>query len=432
MGISLAEVLDILELDIGAVKAGRNAMDNLVVRVNVLEAPDAIKWLAGNELLLTTGYALQGDPNFHRDFLQQLAAKGIAGLGIKAGRYLDPIPPEMIQEGNRLGFPIIELPAYLPLSQVITPVYEVLLNQQVSRLKRSQEIHAKFLEIVFRGNGFESICSTLTGLIDKPVFIVDARHQVLAHSGEDFLSPLEVADLKKDLEGIDLKYDEISAPKTYETYEFIPIEARIQNETRQVAFFPIIGGNHVWGAIIVLDVAKDIDFQSITACEHAATIAALEFAKQDSIFRANLTSESQLLEDIIEGNFSSLQSVQRRLGYFGFKLQGNLRAMVLDIIDFESYYLQEAKKGEKHFQKVKDEIYRETKAMFHGFPGSFLGGMKSDSVIAIASLKDEEAENRFRLIVRKLSSALQKKFPQIDISFGIGRPCFDLTGVHQS
>lgn len=428
MSISLARVLEILNLDISTVKTGKDALNNTVEKINMVEAPDALEWLAENEFLLTTGYALQGNYKFQKTFLQQIAKKGIAGLGVKAGRHLDPIPPHMIKEGQRLNFPIIELPACIPLSQIITIVCEELLNQQVCILKRSRDIHTKFLNIVLRGDGFDSICTTLTSLIGMPCVIIDVNNQMEGYTQQASFSLSKDEEIKL-LNQVELKYD---ASIFSETYKFISLKEQVQRGIGDLAVFPIRGGNHFWGAIIILGAGNDMDFQKVIACEHAVTVAALEFAKQDSIFRANLTSESQLLDDISAGNFSSFESIQRRLDHFGFQLQGRLKTIVLDIVDFEAYYMQQAKKDEKHFQMLKDDIYRLTKVMFHGFPGSLLGGVKSDSIIAIVSIKNGEVEKTFKRIISALSKALKQEFPLIKISCGISKAYKKLNEVPRS
>lgn len=79
--------------------------------VNLTDTPDYARWLSPGELLLTTGFALAGDEAAIEALLPTAAERGLAGVGIKPGRFLpDPLPGSLVREADRLGLPLIALP----------------------------------------------------------------------------------------------------------------------------------------------------------------------------------------------------------------------------------------------------------------------------------------------------------------------------------
>ena len=74
--------------------------------VNLTDTPDYARWLSPGELLLTTGFALAGDEAAIEALLPTAAERGLAGVGIKPGRFLpDPLPGSLAREADRLGSP---------------------------------------------------------------------------------------------------------------------------------------------------------------------------------------------------------------------------------------------------------------------------------------------------------------------------------------
>src|SRR5450432_1422139 len=97
--LKVRELLDLPSLAGSEVLAGIGGLDLLVTRINVMEVPDILPWVKPHELLLTTGFPLRdadtGQP-FEAaalvELVEGLADRGVAALGVKAGRYLDALP----------------------------------------------------------------------------------------------------------------------------------------------------------------------------------------------------------------------------------------------------------------------------------------------------------------------------------------------------
>src|SRR3954452_16200453 len=105
-GVVLREALRLGPLQRARVVAGAAGLDRLVAQVNVMEVPDILPWVKPQQLLLTTTYPLRDESAALEDLVPGLAERGLAGLAIKPARYIDAIPPVMIEAADRLGFPL--------------------------------------------------------------------------------------------------------------------------------------------------------------------------------------------------------------------------------------------------------------------------------------------------------------------------------------
>lgn len=123
----------------------QNGINNEITWVNIMEILDEINYLEKGELLLTTGYKLDNE-NLNKDLIFRLHSKGLAGMGIQIGYYLNKIPEYIIADGDKYNFPIFEIPKDLSFS-IITQV--VLKNAYAINVKLNDKIHAGNYKHIF-------------------------------------------------------------------------------------------------------------------------------------------------------------------------------------------------------------------------------------------------------------------------------------------
>ena len=138
MGISVRQALKVDALKKAKVVAGYQGLDNVISFVNIMEVPEVSKWMKGGELLVTAGFALKDTGEARRQLIYNLAAKGVAAFGIKPGQYFHEIPDDMVEYANEVGMPLIELPHDVPYMDFMVPIFEILINDQMARLKKEE------------------------------------------------------------------------------------------------------------------------------------------------------------------------------------------------------------------------------------------------------------------------------------------------------
>lgn len=74
----------------------------------MMDCPDIADWIRPGEMLFTTAFLIKDCPGKAIELLQKLCERKSSGLGIKLGRFWSQIPQELIDEADRLQFPLIE------------------------------------------------------------------------------------------------------------------------------------------------------------------------------------------------------------------------------------------------------------------------------------------------------------------------------------
>lgn len=103
--------------------AGHKGLDKEILGVNVVDNPEIVSWLYGGELILSTGYVTKNNPSMLNTLVKDLHRKGCVGLGFKVKRYFEKIPNIIISEGNKYGFPILEISYEMRMSDISRFVY---------------------------------------------------------------------------------------------------------------------------------------------------------------------------------------------------------------------------------------------------------------------------------------------------------------------
>lgn len=185
-GLSVGEVLGVSTLADARLIGGASGVDRRIVqRLNVMEVPDILAWVKPHELLLTTGYPLRNTPQSLDRLVADLNDRGLAALAIKLGRYLDDLPSEMIEQADRLGFPLILLPNDVGFDDILNQVLTDILNRQAAILARTEEVHRALVHIVLGGGGLQEVADEVAGLLETAVLAVDGEGRPLAAAGPE-------------------------------------------------------------------------------------------------------------------------------------------------------------------------------------------------------------------------------------------------------
>ena len=98
--------------------AGRRGASNEIFWINIMEILDTPKSVQVGELLFTTGYGLEQE-ELYRDLISQLSKRGVSGIAIQTGYYLDAIPNYILEQADALDFPVLLLPKGLTFSEIL-------------------------------------------------------------------------------------------------------------------------------------------------------------------------------------------------------------------------------------------------------------------------------------------------------------------------
>ncbi|HWM34238.1 MAG TPA: PucR family transcriptional regulator ligand-binding domain-containing protein [Pseudolysinimonas sp.] len=191
--VTVREILTLPVLAGSTVLAGQDGLARPVSGVNVMEVPDIESFVRAGELMLTTAYPLRDHPEDLGDLVRTLSRRGLAALAVKSGRYLDEVPPAMIEVADELGFPLIALTGTTSFNDVIGAVLAVVLSEYGPDPAGAEAIRERLTGVALSGGGLDEIARALAGALDRQVRIIDDAGVPLVHGGHESPEPTEDA-----------------------------------------------------------------------------------------------------------------------------------------------------------------------------------------------------------------------------------------------
>lgn len=105
--------------------AGAKGIRSKILWVNIMEIPDSPNSVQPGELLLTTGYGLDQE-ELYQSFIPELARRGVSGIAIQAGYYINNIPAYILNQADALDFPVLLVPKELTFSEFLHTMIRML------------------------------------------------------------------------------------------------------------------------------------------------------------------------------------------------------------------------------------------------------------------------------------------------------------------
>ncbi|HET7494061.1 MAG TPA: PucR family transcriptional regulator ligand-binding domain-containing protein [Candidatus Limnocylindrales bacterium] len=302
-GVPVSAVLDLAALADARLVAGRTGLDRIVGSVNVMEVPDILQWVKPGELLVTTAYPLREDPVALEQLVPDLVASGLSGLAIKPARYIPSIPARMIEDADRLGFPLIELPPSASFNEIIGAILGVILDVQSVRLQRAADIHDRFTKIVLSGGGLRHIAEALADSIAMPVAILDGHGGVLAHSA-----------------GLDDAQVGVVLASNLDAGGDGALGSVTLADGRPAVARPIVAGPDRHGSIVALGQVTRLGADELEALDYAATVAALRLVQARAVAESDRRFQAVCLEELVTGHVTDRDALMERAMAFDWDL----------------------------------------------------------------------------------------------------------------
>jgi purine catabolism regulator len=264
------------------VLAGAGGLDRVVQRLNVMEVPDILPWVKPHELLLTTGYPIRDDPAALVQLVADLDDRGLAALAIKLHRYIDEVPPGLLEEADRRDFPVIEFPQGVAFDDVLNEVLGTLLNRQAALAARTEEVHRALVSVVLEGGTLDDLAAKLATIMRGPVFVTTPDGRVLAQAGPADEIALATASAAFDASG---------------RYRVEEDHRLSDNEWLRTA---IVAGRVDHGRIVTFSRGPHSD-ADVHSLERAATVAALAITKGLAVAAVEDKYRADFLRDLLSG-----------------------------------------------------------------------------------------------------------------------------------
>lgn len=183
MTISARRLVAREELGLSLVAGAENA-DRTITWAHAIELADPTPYLAGGELVMTTGINIGRTAVEQYDYVARLSAAGTSALAIDTGTTFREVPEGILAAGDTLGMPVVKVPASTPFIAISRAVIDDLTADQLRSVQRvvdGQESMAR--ETLSAGT--PGVVRTLAQSVAASVIVTDGDGRLLAAHGPD-------------------------------------------------------------------------------------------------------------------------------------------------------------------------------------------------------------------------------------------------------
>lgn len=418
---------ELLEVNIFAkshVLAGHGGLSRNVNTVNIMDAPDIIHFLRPGELLLTNGYFMKEGPSTLLELMRDMNRLKCSGIAVKTKRFALDIPQEVLDEAERLQFPVIEISAVeLSLGEILQRSTSVILDNKNHELQYALHIHKQFSEMIMKGKGIDDIVSALALLLSSPVLLLSSKLQIVSqsdHFRDGALRPLQDA----------VTAALASVPSLAETASLCLLDPA-HAEYRNMTFYPVHTYRHE-GCLISFQ--RDHAPSSLygLTIEQASNVIGMEMTKRQAVKERSRRYKNEFFSDLIDGFIGSEQEALHRGKKYGLKQQGTWLVMTGRKDDPASppgggmTTMPASHPSDERLISERDMQYELIKRQFAQLSHSFVMFTKNDLFGLLLFIQESNwEENDF---LKQLGLMTDQLYLQtgLSLSLGIGNP---VTGV---
>jgi purine catabolism regulator len=331
--LTVRELFNIQAIDGIKIVAGEQGINNEISIVNIIENPDAFDWLSPNELLLSTGYIFKDNEELQNKIIKELSEINCAGLIVKMKRYFDKLPQNMIDQANKYGLPLIELPFEYTLSRVISIINEKASGRYDLLNRKTLDMHNVFFRITLEGGGIEKISSMLSGTINNPIIFVDKDWNLLHYTEHsDNKVPLEYClDLVKNRKVFKQDFIDSIPQNISEMKKSIKRIYYLEGMEIKCRILPVAVANYLYGYIVVWQTVRELTEFDYIILEQASTIMALERIKAKEIEEVKLKIRQDFFDDLLTGKITSSETIQTLSQLHGLNSHYKYHCIVINI-----------------------------------------------------------------------------------------------------
>ena len=238
--------------------------------------------------MLTTGLGAGPDASHQAAWTASLAGQGLAALAVELGSSWREVPTEVVSACARAGVPVVAFHRPVRFIEITEAVHSAVVNDQFALLRRGEEIHRRFTELILQGRGVPEILAELAAAVGNPVVLEDARgglvYSVSGPAGDD-LALSAWADVHR-------------AESRGEPAEGVfAVEVRLLDSS--------------WGRLLALAIDDRLDAFDRVAVERAALAVAIDLLGQQHDEQLRARSRGAFLSDLADGRIEEPDARRR-------------------------------------------------------------------------------------------------------------------------
>ena len=154
--LTLAEVLElpVVRRALPDVIVGADALERELRWAHVIEMADPSDLLKGGELVLTTGIGAGTQERDQTRWIATLVDQGPAAVMVELGTtWREHVPAPVVEACRNADVPLVAFQRQVRFIEITEAVHAAVLNNQFELLRRGEEIHRRFTELILQGRG---------------------------------------------------------------------------------------------------------------------------------------------------------------------------------------------------------------------------------------------------------------------------------------
>lgn len=290
---------------------GAGGLSKQVTWARLLRArPAAIASVEAGEVWLLSPGAVQqvGEGRLAVRLVQEVADAGVVAF-VLAERPAE----EVLKAADSAAMPVLLLPPETPLAEAEKAIVSLVVDRDRAIAGRVQQIYDGLLATLVEDDGAERLVQMVHQVTGKAVYLLDEHLQPNAQAGGDDASATAVADVRRrwwDGQLSDLAERLVAARSPSGSLDRAALVRPLKLRGAVAGHLALLGPR---------DEFADLDYQ---VADRAASVLAIELAKQSAVVEARLRIQGDFLEDLLDGTASGSASASaplaaraRALGY---------------------------------------------------------------------------------------------------------------------
>ncbi|RTK78998.1 PucR family transcriptional regulator [Enterococcus faecalis] len=415
----LAEVLALPRFSDLQLLSSHSNLTQPLESVEITETPDVADFIPKNVMILTTAMIYKDDQEKLKPFIDSLKQAECTALGIKVGRFLDEISPEIVAYTSAVDLPLIKIPSTQPLGGLLHEIVGYLRDSKTEQMSVAFDIQKRFSTLLMQDVDATRFIAEFAKILNAPIILLSPWQQVIAHSnyfyGNQKSAEFFIEQLSKD------HFQQLAQEKKI---------FRLQDERQeniQVAGFPIRVNDYFPYYLLVLS-PEQIPYPiSEFAIDQAILVLTFMLFKNQKIAESFEHLKTDFLDRLLDTHQEALSKHQNWL-----ELWKNYRLINSDYYQLAIVYGVTKPENETHIRYQQAEgqlIFQWLKEQLPEIlPDVALFKLKNQnkSILIFQSKKNDHL-----MILQNLAERLQQALP-ITIRFALGNAYENLEDLPNS
>lgn len=415
----LAEVLALPRFSDLQLLSSHSNLTQPLESVEITETPDVADFIPKNVMILTTAMIYKDDQEKLKPFIDSLKQAECTALGIKVGRFLDEISPEIAAYASAVDLPLIKIPSTQPLGGLLHEIVGYLRDSKTEQMSAAFDIQKRFSTLLMQDVDATRFIAEFAKILNAPIILLSPWQQVIAHSnyfyGNQKSAEFFIEQLSKD------HFQQLTQEKKI---------FRLQDERQeniQVAGFPIRVNDYFPYYLLVLS-PEQIPYPiSEFAIDQAILVLTFMLFKNQKIAESFEHLKTDFLDRLLDTHQEALSKHQNWL-----ELWKNYRLINSDYYQLAIVYGVTKPENETHIRYQQAEgqlIFQWLKEQLPEIlPDVALFKLKNQnkSILIFQSKKNDHL-----MILQNLAERLQQALP-ITIRFALGNAYENLEDLPNS